>query len=57
MQKRTQSDPGLARLAKLIADEEAEYWDVPTSRLQRLFGLTPTGAGEPGSDSSGAGPH
>lgn len=59
-------DPDLGLLEVTV--EEAEYWDVPASRMQRLFGLTPTGAGEPGhpgehgevrpgSGSPGAQPH
>ena len=38
-------DPDLGLLEVTV--EAAEYWDVPASRMQRLFGLT-AGAGEPG---------
>lgn len=59
-------DPDLGLLEVTV--EEAEYWDVPTSRMQRLFGLRGEGAGEPGqpgehgeirpgSESPGARPH
>ena len=39
-------DPDLGLLE--ITVEEAEYWDVPASRMQRLFGLTASAEGEPG---------
>ena len=39
-------DPDLGLLEVTV--EEAEYWDVPASRMQRLFGLTAAAAGEPG---------
>ena len=39
-------DPDLGLLEVTV--EAAEYWDVPASRMQRLFGLTPAGAGEAG---------
>jgi general stress protein 26 len=39
-------DPDLGLLEVTV--EEAEYWDVPASRMQRLFGLTASRAGEPG---------
>src|SRR6185437_6944923 len=39
-------DPDLGLLEVTV--EEAEYWDVPASRMQRLFGLTASSAGEPG---------
>lgn len=58
-------DPDLALLEVTV--EKAEYWDVPSSRMQRLFGLTaeegePGQPGEhgqvrPGSASSPARPH
>jgi general stress protein 26 len=58
-------DPDLGLLEVTV--EEAEYWDVPASRMQRLFGLTGAGSGEPGQpgehgevrpdSSSGARPH
>lgn len=59
-------DPDLGLLEVTI--DEAEYWDVPASRMQRLFGLTASGEGEPGqpgehgevrpsSPSSGERPH
>lgn len=59
-------DPDLGLLEVTV--EEAEYWDVPASRMQRLFGLTASNAGEPGqpgehaevrpgSSSSGTQPH
>ncbi len=58
-------DPDLGLLEVTV--EQAEYWDVPASRMQRLFGLTAAGEGEsgqpgehgevrPGSDSPGARP-
>ena len=59
-------DPDLGLLEVTV--EEAEYWDVPASRMQRLFGLTASPEGEPGqpgehgevrpgSGSPGAQPH
>jgi general stress protein 26 len=39
-------DPDLGLLEVTV--EAAEYWDVPASRMQRLFGLTASGEGEPG---------
>lgn len=39
-------DPDLGLLEVTV--EAAEYWDVPASRMQRLFGLTATGEGSPG---------
>jgi general stress protein 26 len=39
-------DPDLGLLEVTV--EQAEYWDVPASRMQRLFGLTAGGEGEPG---------
>lgn len=59
-------DPDLGLLE--ITVDAAEYWDVPASRMQRIFGLTASGEGEPGqpgehgevrpgSASSGARPH
>ena len=39
-------DPDLGLLEVTV--EEAEYWDVPASRMQRLFGLTASSEGEPG---------
>jgi general stress protein 26 len=39
-------DPDLGLLEVTV--EEAEYWDVPASRMQRLFGLTAPSEGEPG---------
>jgi general stress protein 26 len=39
-------DPDLGVLEVTV--EEAQYWDVPTSRMQRLFGLAPGSGGEPG---------
>jgi general stress protein 26 len=39
-------DPDLGLLEVTV--EEAEYWDVPASRMQRLFGLTAAGEGRPG---------
>jgi general stress protein 26 len=39
-------DPDLGLLE--ITVEQAEYWDVPASRMQRLFGLTPGGEAEDG---------
>jgi len=39
-------DPDLGLLEVTV--EEAEYWDVPANRMQRLFGLTASSAGEPG---------
>ncbi|HZT03244.1 MAG TPA: pyridoxamine 5'-phosphate oxidase family protein [Steroidobacteraceae bacterium] len=39
-------DPDLGLLEVTV--DEAEYWDVPASRMQRLFGLTASGGGEPG---------
>ena len=59
-------DPDLGLLE--ITVEQAEYWDVPASRMERLFGLTAAGKGEdgqpgqhgevkPGSASRGARPH
>lgn len=59
-------DPDLGLLEVTV--EQAEYWDVPASRMQRLLGLTAAGEGEggqpgehtemrPASDSPGARPH
>src|SRR5512146_1404290 len=59
-------DPDLGLLEVTV--ETAEYWDVPASRMQRLFGLTASSEGEPGqpgehgevrpgSGSPGARPH
>jgi len=39
-------DPDLGLLEVTV--EQAEYWDVPASRMQRLFGLTAASDGEPG---------
>lgn len=39
-------DPDLGLLEVTV--EEAEYWDLPASRMQRLFGLAPSSEGEPG---------
>ncbi|MGH8170491.1 MAG: pyridoxamine 5'-phosphate oxidase family protein [Steroidobacteraceae bacterium] len=39
-------DPDLGLLEVTV--EQAEYWDVPASRMQRLFGLTGSSDGEPG---------
>jgi len=39
-------DPDLGLLEVTV--EEAEYWDVPASRMQRLFGLTAAAGGQPG---------
>jgi general stress protein 26 len=39
-------DPDLGLLEVIV--DEAEYWDVPASRMQRLFGLTASGEGKPG---------
>jgi general stress protein 26 len=39
-------DPDLGLLEVTV--EAAEYWDVPASRMQRLFGLTASAEGEPG---------
>jgi general stress protein 26 len=39
-------DPDLGLLEVTV--EAAEYWDVPASRMQRLFGLTASTGGEPG---------
>ncbi len=39
-------DPDLGLLEVTV--EQAEYWDVPASRMQRLFGLTAATDGEPG---------
>ena len=58
-------DPDLGLLEVTV--EQAEYWDVPASRMQRLFGLTGANDGAPGqpgehgevrrgSRSTGAGP-
>jgi general stress protein 26 len=59
-------DPDLGLLEVTV--EQAEYWDVPASRMQRLFGLATASDGEPGRPgehgevrpgcaSSGAQPH
>ena len=59
-------DPDLGLLEVTV--EQAEYWDVPASRMQRLFGLMPAAEGEggqpgehaevrPRSGSPGAQPH
>ena len=59
-------DPDLGLLEVTV--EQAEYWDVPASRMQRLFGLTAAGEGQegqpgehgevkPGSAAPGARPH
>lgn len=59
-------DPDLGLLEVTV--EQAEFWDVPASRMQRLLGLTAAGEGEggqpgehaevrPASDSPGARPH
>jgi general stress protein 26 len=45
-------DPDLALLEVTI--DEAEYWDAPASRMQRLFGLTKALAS---GDTSGLGEH
>ncbi len=37
-------DLGLAE----VTVETAEYWDVPASRMERLFGLSASREGEPG---------
>lgn len=42
-------DPDLGLLEVTV--EQAEYWDVPGSRMQRLFGLAAAGADEPGQTS------
>ncbi|MGH8295643.1 MAG: pyridoxamine 5'-phosphate oxidase family protein [Steroidobacteraceae bacterium] len=39
-------DPDLGLLEVTV--EEAEYWDVPASRMQRLFGVSGSSDGEPG---------
>jgi general stress protein 26 len=61
-------DPDLGLLEVTV--EQAEYWDVPASRMQRLLGLTASGSGgdaggqpgehgevRPRSGSPGAQPH
>ena len=46
-------DPDLGLLEVTV--EQAEYWDVPASRMQRLFGLT--AAGESGGETGQPGEH